>query len=454
MPQHNAREPQVLDSVTRQVQDALADEAMVAYLRFLIVRDYDGRWVLGFGRIDLCRDGDMDEGPRYDYLQARTLAFKIPGKDFLKYFGGLFSGDPPCLIDGVPLGPLPTGRWEVKEFWSDNEYASWPCVHAELQMETQAIDATKGPFVSARGFPYCDNVYELVQAIAGFGTFYFNRDARRRNLHLIIWKYRGRFSALDFQDSKLQISVEGRLLERFQVSGRVLGYDWEKQFRYPAHQRLDLPLQEQPLRVEAALVAEDDEIVDLVRHDLDALVQRGTDKMQSTAELIDKCLRHGESATVEYKPFVSLEEGEAKREEILETVLAMANAQGGYVLLGVNDQGVPQFNPDAWKAIVGRARKGQGEALPTPGRREDLEKAVAAYGVRLRDFIQKRVNRSLALPVHVEFKESSPILVLVVGSGGEKPYMDVRDNSVWFRANATNRRPSEAELEQLFHKQE
>jgi hypothetical protein len=446
----------------QQIEEAITGESISAYHRFVMVRGREEKWVLGFGRIDLCRESDVEEGPRYEYLNAKTLASKMSGREFLRQFRYLFSGEQPYLVDGVRIDPV-SGRWELREHRSDryNDYALWPCLHAELQVSHHAIDSVSGPFASARGFPYFDNAYELVNSISQFRTFHFGRDSRRQNLHLILWKYRGRFSSFSFQDGSLQINVEGQFIDQLQVSGRIAGFGWEHPFNCPARNQLSLSIRDQPRRIEAALVAKNDEIVDLIRDEFSILGQNN--ESQPIAEIVDRCLHQGENVAVEYKPFVNLsKDGEGKREEIIRTALAMANTQGGHILLGVDDQGIPNFlrqgipDPNAWKAIVGYSEKKeqQGIAFKMPDGREEIEEKVLRHGVQLRDFIQKRSNRSLLISVDIYFKESSPILVLRIEPGEDKPYMDVRDHSVWFRANATNRRPTEAELESLIREKE
>ncbi|WNG25375.1 hypothetical protein F0U62_16115 [Cystobacter fuscus] len=66
--------------------------------------------------------------------------------------------------------------------------------------------------------------------------------------------------------------------------------------------------------------------------------------------------------------------------------------------------------------------------------------------MRLRDFIQQCASTSLEITLHTVFLNTSPVLVLRIEQGKNKPYQDVRNSATWFRANATNRPANPSEL--------
>src|SRR5690606_31480849 len=142
-------------------------------------------------------------------------------------------------------------------------------------------------------------------------------------------------------------------------------------------------------------------------------------------------LKSGESATVEFKPYVRLRENAEKSDEIVETIIAMSNARGGRILIGVNDHGVPTFRPEEFKIISGESGIEVTPGVPPEERRERLTRAVDIYATKLRDKVQQRASKSLVLKYEIIWSDNVPVLVLDVAEGADKPYLDSRDNSIW-----------------------
>ncbi|QSQ23473.1 ATP-binding protein [Pyxidicoccus parkwayensis] len=443
---HHAQE--AVDLVTQAVEDA----QVTAHLCFALVRDSSGQWIPGFGRIDLCREDDLQALPQYSYPNLRVISARMPGQDFLNQLRSSLLGSSKLKIDDLEFSLPVKGNWDARRYHSDNDYTPWPCVFVTLSSGGHAIDAASGPFVSAREQPYFSDAYEIIHSISRFRTFHFHRDGRRNDIHFVIWNYRGRISSLNYRDNELHIGVDGSNRKDLQVVGRVSGENWQTELRYEAREQHSIRLHGQPESVELALVSPTDEIVDLVKKEL--VLMPAEDRPASLDEFVDECLQQGECATIEYKPFILLSTG-PKREELIETILAMANAKGGNILVGVDDHGTPNFSANDLNIIQGRDKKDpQSTAVPITERREWLEKQILNYGSKLRDLAQTNANRSIPIQLRVHFKENSPILIVTIPPTDEKPYMDKRDNSIWYRSNATNRHPSEHELGTLLAKNE
>ncbi|HYO67821.1 MAG TPA: hypothetical protein VEU33_17235, partial [Archangium sp.] len=380
--------------ILRRVEQSVADDSIHAHLRFVLVHDAQGKWVPGFGRIDLCRTGELEDVPQYEYKNARTIIARLPGKEFLAQLSGVLTGEFSFHCAGVSIGPIPKGKWDARDFCSHNQYSDWPCFYAELEMRAHAVDLVQGPLVTTKEAPYFNDALELVFEVSRFKTFHYGQDSRRYNLHLFIWDYRGRIAMAVANEDTLNISIDGAMND-LRLRGRIQGDEQEKQIRVDAQRQIVERLDEPPRKVELALITEDDEIIDLYERDFDTNFVKEEHDDSSLDALVDRYLLAGESAGVEYKPFVRLEadngKGDDKKDEVVRTALAMVNARGGCILLGVNDQGVPNYRPDDWSVLKGRSRKELKDEGPPPQEPGgQLEKTVKEYGLKLRDLLQKR----------------------------------------------------------------
>lgn len=129
----------------------------------------------------------------------------------------------------------------------------------------------------------------------------------------------------------------------------------------------------------------------------------------------------GEGETVEFKPFI---EGTGEKlNEVIETVVALANSRGGRVFVGVDNSGSPQGRQQLTRCLKGPEEK------CIEAERELLLRA-------LRDFIKPVPRHSIELhEIHGE-----PVFIIAVDAGDEGPY-STHENDIRIRKGSTNRRP-------------
>jgi hypothetical protein len=303
-----------------------------------------------------------------------------------------------------------------------------------------------GPFASKDGHPYYENLIEIIEDVAGFGNFHGWSDARQSTAQFFLWRYAGRFAKLGMkQDGEVDVHLEGDALPNLRLSGRHVLNETKLPFHVPAKKKHSISGPPDARRLELALVGDGDEIVDVFRADLINPVARVTGQ----DELLRTCLMEGESAYVEFKPFVGLR-ADGKWEEVLETALGMSNARGGTIIFGVNNHGVPKFDSADAKVVALRGSLHAVQGAVSAEQRTPIYDTIMRYASELRDSIQRHASKSLALSPSVAWSDSSPVLILAVEEGQEPPYVDIRNNNIWYRTNATNRRASEAELAEMF----
>lgn len=441
---------QQLERVLRDVAACAEDPAVIADCSVVALRDGDA-WIPHFVRIDICRPLPKLGKGHWIYPEVLYAREQLPVLDVVERLGGFLRGDAGLQTRGhliAPRDPRHSPAWDAELHGSFNDYTRWPCVHYSTQLDERARNLVRrvyGPLVSADPYPYFDNLSALLERVVRFRPFHGGQDGRIGHLHIVMWRYVAHFTnARPDDDGALTVSIGGDSLAGVKLVGQFVGPEGETQFREPAAPEVRVSPKSPPDRATIVLVGPDHALLDMHRIDLTGFVARSAD----AEALLKAQLAGGESATTEFKPYVSLTET-SKWEEVLRTCIGFANAEGGSVVVGVDDHGSPRFNKDDRKAM-GADGELRGD-VDAADRRAVLERAVTAYADKLRDRVQVHANRSLDISYWIVWIDAVPVLVMYVAKGESPPYMDTRDNSVWFRANATTRQANEAELRSVIN---
>ncbi len=129
---------------------------------------------------------------------------------------------------------------------------------------------------------------------------------------------------------------------------------------------------------------------------------------------IEEFLRRGENEQVEFKQDVS-----KKPQEFLETLISFANTEGGFVFVGVDDNGVPLgFHDPKFEEWIQNLLDSHCEPRP-------------AVGVEKKELHEKT------------------IYVVRVAEGKNKPY-NLRNRGIFVRAGSTNRPASRIEIDNMY----
>ncbi|MEP7227580.1 MAG: ATP-binding protein [Gemmatimonadales bacterium] len=150
----------------------------------------------------------------------------------------------------------------------------------------------------------------------------------------------------------------------------------------------------------------------------------------------------GEGQQVEFKPLVLAGMGDstsdAKVQEIVETVVAFANAGGGSIFLGLNDYG----DVSGTLAQVNRHIRGAAGG--------DQDRAKDLFVAELKSIISADIAPSLRLSFEWISAGEYLVLRIDVPAGIERPYHTVAQNRFFVRRGATNRPMTRDELERAF----
>ncbi|MCG3134760.1 MAG: hypothetical protein HMLKMBBP_02122 [Planctomycetes bacterium] len=181
----------------------------------------------------------------------------------------------------------------------------------------------------------------------------------------------------------------------------------------------------------AALISAADEVLDCHRESPAEFrgVSRVLDALPGEEDdlaLLSRLIAGGEGEGTEFKPGVKCDAGSLKREEVFATVCAFANRSGGYVLLGVSNDGVPDGI----------------EAAASSGKGRDLGRALESYRLRLCELVRSVVEPEPAVDARVVQIAGRHVLMLKVAEHPDKPCHLRDERRIVVRTGASNMAPS------------
>jgi len=142
---------------------------------------------------------------------------------------------------------------------------------------------------------------------------------------------------------------------------------------------------------------------------------------------LDVALMGGETQNVEFKPFIRLNPREKKSDELLETVCAFSNADGGSVFLGVTDYADPVGIDTDLRKLYGQRCAADAECLKD------------SYAKDLKRLFQEGLIPAI-IPAFV-WHELAHRWILAILVGASDSYVCLgRTGEIFKRVGATNRK--------------
>ena len=427
------------------------DPAFHAYLRVVACMNETDSWRLVYGETVIAPDGIV--GTSRDLDRVQVAAERLSLSDFITRVQSATKSR------RLMCGRLEVGIENVFDGWSfkrqpshQNNSSRWPCLIAEGTKKN--IAHTPFPLVAKddEEMRYYEDVYDLIQDITTFPKFHGSRDARVGTFTVLIEDRRARIIRPFRENNELVMKLDGYLPGGLVVAGKLTtkGHAPER-FSHPVEAEIRLPLSDEATSVDFAIVTEAGNLVDCGGGFVSALppsVDGDEDGIEpvNLAEQVNALLLDGECATCEFKPWVDSKLSNPKFKEITRTVVAMANTDGGHIVVGVDDSGDVKL-PDG--KVLGRFR-GQASAKVGEAATEDERdlEAIRLYGTKIRDEIQKGVNPSVELQLRPVTLEHGSILLVFIDRGSSCHEV-AESHEVLVRSNATNRRPTLEERRRL-----
>ncbi len=151
----------------------------------------------------------------------------------------------------------------------------------------------------------------------------------------------------------------------------------------------------------------------------------------NVAEQAVRDLSDGENERIEFKPFV--ERKHEKERELIATVVAFANSEGGRLYVGLTNEGAPEGEPALRRAM-----------------KSDATDAFVLYRDYLLGLFSETIKPVPEFDVDVVSVSGQRLLVARVEKGRKGPY-STKQNELWIRKGSSNMRPDpKTELPALY----
>jgi hypothetical protein len=283
------------------------------------------------------------------------------------------------------------------------------------------------PLVSYSGeAPYFDTRLEFIQEWGGM-EWIPEGDTHVGCCNIVVSDPRGVILGVEQQegDAGAKVRLMGRGLSSLRLQARWTSVHSAGTLSGMGAEEVALPPIEGPAHLSVALVAENDELVDVA--DFSVV------PVPSLPEVLE-VIRRGETSLVEFKEWMKI--GDSKIHKLERCVVAMANGGDvGTILVGVDDYG--EIKWDGW--IYGFSSKK--EFASQFERRLD---AVERYGKRLRDELLTKISPAPVIEVSAVGAEPDVVLKMSVFPSPE--WVHDREERIWIRRNASVRPPNNTEI--------
>lgn len=253
---------------------------------------------------------------------------------------------------------------------------------------------------------------------------------------------RARVAGLSWGHSSVSIMIQGSLDRRLvEVQGRLHGgpeIEHPESVTAPETGNLVWPLAGSTNLAEIFLVKKDDSLLlDCAEFRNTGVALRTPEQANSPTQRAARDLQHGETETVEFKPFLDESKGDGKQREVVETVVAFSNTAGGRLYVGVQDDATP-----CGATALQRAARASPE--------DAAEKMRLLVTKLIREKI-KPVPQFSCEQIEIT---GEPVIVFIIEPGKLRPY-STHENHVFVRKGATNSRPDpRTELRHLYRPDE
>jgi hypothetical protein len=331
---------------------------------------------------------------------------------------------------------LMPSQWYSERVPLNNENLAHPGLIVCHRFGNGGARASVGPLL-APASPYYPDIDHAAHDWLPFPVYHGTSDARNEHVLFLLPETRAFVASVAFSDEgRLAIGVSGT--ETGKLPLIVKGAYWEEQVIHHAEDvvqdgqaALDVP--EDADRLELYLMDSAGVVYDFHREDKwsrlrgDRAALSWTDRTEQ--DQLRKAVHEGEGSRVEFKPFIDWEKNapgdrKTKLHEVARTVVAFANADGGRIYLGVEDDctfsGVDTKLVEWAKASVD-------------------EHVVSRYLGTLKTKIKGLVQGDVGLHLSTVKVDGLSVMVIEVAPADPKP-ISMADCCLYVRIGASNRK--------------
>lgn len=340
---------------------------------------------------------------------------------------------------------LKTNQGAERTYHSSNNSFHRNPGHLYILGWQESVTYTRPDLLLSHDLPYYPDLVSAIREWTGLSG-YSDSHSYSGKLLLFIPECRAYINKLDRSGENLRISIcrSSRDLQRLRVKGAYWIHMHDAKYEridaaIPPADVVELHIAEDASRLELFLIGPDETLYD---YHLEgrwptegiASVLSGDQTRSSDEKLVEQAIQSGEGMGVEFKPY--LDPDNRKRDELIRTVVAFANKQGGTVLIGVdNDCRVTGVE----RELTNRYRERTG----------DLVQCISMYQGEILQLINARVVPDADVKLSTIPFAGHRVLLIKVPEGQVKPYRDVQGENLYIRRGASNVQPNNEELKAL-----
>ncbi len=315
--------------------------------RAVLTRSTQSEWILVSCVVEAFPDSKVQETPSRVYMRSILFEDWLTPHKCRRFVEEVHRGEI-TIADSV-FRRDGNSNWRMELLPANNEYMSRSGIVAGTRFGESHGGNDLEPLV-AMDQPYYPDLHEAVRDWLPMKKYHGSNDGRRGEVLFILPEARAYFSDAEHEAGILTVHIDGDQSSTLPLT--IKGAYWEegriKHFEAPVIERkATFIVPDGTERLEYLLLEGGGFILDFQREDRfrpNGLRRRGQSNIvRDKVQEIERARSSGEGQKVEFKPFVRLGDGmgtkdsPSKLREVVATVVAYANSDGGQIFLGIKD---------------------------------------------------------------------------------------------------------------------
>jgi hypothetical protein len=389
------------------------------FRRRFVVTKGDDRWELVCCTVEGFLPGEALPDPvaAWRYPQALLSEDFLTGNECLRFAEALHAGDTVAIEEGIQLLRNQDTHWRTEMVSVTNDHMS-RAGHVISVQFTQRRASISGKALITPEAPYFPEIDTAACAWLPFPVYHGHSDSRNDQVIFLLPETRAFIANASLSgNGTIDITVAGTEAGRIKLL--VKGAHWRGKRIDHIHElvvngKATLTVPTDAERIEYYLIDESGLVYDFHREDQYSRLGPGRSKLatvrRSLADQVREACFTDEGLHVEFKPFIAPEQKlgtpdqKTKLREIVKTVVAFANTEGGRLYLGIEDD----------CTISGINSELQSWIYETFGNRGIDDSAIANYLSALKSRIKEAVSGdTLAQLAHVRMGDAIVVIVEV-----------------------------------------
>lgn len=446
------------DKVPDRLTERLESRKDRLFRRRAVLTNGNNRWELvcctveGFGTADSI----PQPVPSRRYTQVLLYEDMLTGEECLHFAKELHLGH--ARFDDIDLRRENNPQWTVERLPANNDYMDRAGYLVSTRFGRNTGRASVNTLIAPE-HPYYPDADEAARDWLPLAVYHGHSDARNEQVLFLLPETRAFFSSATFSaEGTLDILVAGSDVEIGTTLLRVKGAYWEGKAICHFETRVENSKAELIVpgdadRLEYCLIDDEGTVYDFHREDrFLRREKKATGSVQNAREQqVREACDSGEGLRIEFKPFIDPADKHARTEEttkrlegtklreVLETVAAFANTEGGHIYLGVNDDCTVS---------------GIGDALRTWAKATLDEKSINRYLGALKGKLKEFMDGEVALQLsHAEI-DGMLIAIIDVSPAVHGPVALRNEYHLYVRSGASNRKARPDQWKGIISKKE